>query len=196
MATILFSYGMPSFTSQSSTAIPAASHNTSLGLGGTTPPYTPFPFGSSHVSQANPNVGSAPFPNPGSNPSTIGWNNQASGHVPPYIPIPSVPNSTNTFGITNPLQSYGFPPRGGQSYVLGTPQPGSNPVGGSLNNPQFGANPTGGNFHNPYQNIPAGMMPNPSFTNPLGGGSFNSRQGSGPYQNLGWNVAPNTQSFA
>jgi hypothetical protein len=79
---------------------------------------------------------------------------------------------------------------------LGTPQPGSNPVGGSFNNPQFGANPTGGNFHNPYQNILAGMMPNPSFTNLPRGGSFNSRQGSGPYQNPGWNTTPNTQSFA
>jgi hypothetical protein len=103
------------------------------------------------------------------------------GQVPPYIPIPSVPNSTHTFGITNPLQSSGFPLEGGQSYVLGTPQPRSNLVGGSFDNPQFGANPTGGNFHNPYQNIPVGMMPNPSFTNQPKGGSFNSRQGPGPY---------------
>jgi hypothetical protein len=145
------------------------------------PPYTPFLFGSSHVPQVNPNVGSVPFLNPGSNPSTARWNNQDGRQVPPYIPIPSMPNLTNNFGIMNPLQSFGFPPREGQSYVLGTPQPGSNPVGGSFNNPQFGANPTGGNFHNPYHNIPAGMMPNPSFTHPPGGGSFNSIQGSGPY---------------
>jgi len=39
-------------------------------------------------------------------------------------------------------------------------------------------------------------MPNPSFTNPSGGGYFNSRQGSCPYQNPGWNATPNTQSFA
>jgi hypothetical protein len=135
MATSLFSYGMPSFTLQSSTSIPISSHNTSLGLGGTTPPYTLFPFGSSHVPQVNPNVGSVPFPNPGSNPSMAGWNNQAGRQVPPYIPIPLVLNSTNNFGIMNPLQSSGFPPRGGQSYVLGTPQPRSNPVGGSFNNP-------------------------------------------------------------
>jgi hypothetical protein len=64
MATSPFSYGMPSFTSQFSTAIPAAGHNASLGPGGTTPPYTPFPFGSSHVPQVNPNVGSVPFLNP------------------------------------------------------------------------------------------------------------------------------------
>jgi hypothetical protein len=150
VATSLFSYGMPSFTSQSSTAIRTVIHNDILGLGGTTPPYTPFPFGSSHFPQANPNVGSVPFPNPGSNPSTAGSNNQAGGQVPSYIPIPSVPNLTNTFGITNPLQSSRFPPRGGQYYALGTRQPRSNPVGGSFNNPQFGANPTGGNFHNPY----------------------------------------------
>jgi hypothetical protein len=192
MVTSPFSNGMPSFTSQFSTAILVVGHNTSLGPGGTTPPYTPCPFGSSHVPQANPNVGSVPFLNPGSNPSMTGWNNQAGRQVPPYIPIPSVPNSTNTFGIMNPLQSFGFPPRGGQSYVLGTPQPISNPVGGSFNNLQFGANPTRGNFHNPYQNILDGMMPNPYFMNPPRGGSFNSRQGSGPYQNPGWNKTPNT----
>jgi hypothetical protein len=101
MATSSFSYGMPSFTSQSSTTIPAASHNASLGLGVTTPPYTPFPFGNSHVPQVNPNVGSVPFPNSGSNPSMAGWNNQAGGQVLPYIPIPSVSNSTHAFGIAN-----------------------------------------------------------------------------------------------
>jgi hypothetical protein len=143
MATSPFSYSMPSFTSQFSTAIPAVGHNASLGPRGTTPPYTPFSFGGSHVPQVNPNVGSVPFLNPGSNPSTTGWNNQAGGQVPPYIPIPSVPNLTNNFGITNPLQSSRFPPEGGQYYVLGTPQPRSNLVGGSFNNPQFGANPTG-----------------------------------------------------
>jgi hypothetical protein len=174
MASSPFSYGMPNFTSQFSTAIPAAGHNASLGLGGTTPPYTPSPFGGSHIPQVNPNVGSVPILNPGSNPSTAGWNNPAGGQVPPYIPIPSVSIPTNTFGMTNPLQSSGFPPGGGQSYTLGTPQPGSNPVGGSFNNPQLGSNPTGGNFHNPYQNIPAGMMPNPYFTNQPGGGSYNS----------------------
>jgi hypothetical protein len=195
MVTIPFSYGMPSFTSQSLTSILAAGHNASLGLGGTTPPYTSFPFGISHVPQENPNVGSVPFPNRRSNPSTAGWNNQAGRQVPPYIPIPSVPNSTNNFGIMNPLQSSKFPPGGGQSYVLGTAQSRSNPVGGSFNNPQFGANPTGGNFHNPYQNIPTGMMPNLSFMNPLGGGYFNFGQGSGLYQNPGWNATPNTQSF-
>ena len=40
------------------------------------------------------------------------------------------------------------------------------------------------------------MIPNPSFTNLPRGGYFNSRQGSGPYQNPGWNATPNTQSFA
>jgi hypothetical protein len=181
MATSPFSYGMPSFSSPFSTSIPTADHNASLGPGGTTPPYTPFLFGNSHVPQENPNVGSLPSLNTGSNPSTTRWNNQAGEQVPPYIPIPSMSNSINTFGIMNPLQSSGFPPRGGQSYVLGNPQPGSNPFGGSFNNPHFGANPTGGNFHNPYQNIPVGMMPNPYFMNLPRGGFFNSAQGSGPY---------------
>jgi hypothetical protein len=90
MASSPFSYGMPNFTSQFSTAIPAAGPNASFGLGGTTPPYTPFPFGGSHIPQVNPNVGSVPILNPGSNPSTAGWNNPAGGQVPPYIPIPSV----------------------------------------------------------------------------------------------------------
>ena len=103
MATSPFSYGMPSFTSSFSTAIPVVGHNASLGPGGTTPPYTPFPFGSSHVPQVNPNVGSVPFLNPGSNPSTAGWNNQAGRQVSLYIPIPLVLNLTITFGITNPL---------------------------------------------------------------------------------------------
>jgi hypothetical protein len=172
MATSPFSYRMSRFTSQFLTAIPAIGHN--AGPWGITPPYTPFLFGSSHVPQVNPNVGSVPFLNPRSNPSMTGWNNQDGGQVPPYIPITSVSNSTNTFGIMNPLQSSRFLLRGGHYYVLGTPQPGSNPVGASFNNPQFGANPTGGNFYNPYQNIPVGMMPNPSFTNLPEGGYFNS----------------------
>jgi hypothetical protein len=49
MATSPFSYGMPSFTSQFSTAIPVVGHNASPGIGCSTPPYTPFSFGNSHV---------------------------------------------------------------------------------------------------------------------------------------------------
>jgi hypothetical protein len=78
---------------------------------------------------------------------------------------------------------------------LGTPQPGSNPVGGSFNNPQLGSNPTGGNFHNPYQNIHAGMIPNPYFTNKPRGGSYNSGKGFGTHQNPRWNAVPKAQSF-
>jgi hypothetical protein len=190
-----FSYGMPNFTSQFSTAIPATGHNDSFGLGGSTRPYTPFMFGSSHIPQANTNVGSAPVINPGYNPSTDRWNNPAIGQVSPYIPIPSVSIPTNNFGMMNTLQSSRFPPGGGQSYTLVTPQPRSNPIGGDFNNPQLGSNPTGGNFHNPYQKISTRMIPNPSFTNHPGGWSFNSGQGFGPYQNPGWNVVPITQSF-
>jgi hypothetical protein len=154
-----FSYGMPNFTSQFSNDILAVIHNTSLGLGGTTPPYTPFSFGGSYIPQANPNVGSVPILNPRSNSSMAGWNNPAGGQVLPYIPIPSMSIPTNNFVMTNQLQSSRFTPGGGQYYTLGTPQPRSNPIGGSFNNPQLESNPTGGNFHNPYQNIPAGMMP-------------------------------------
>jgi hypothetical protein len=56
MASSPFFYGMSNFTSQFSTAIPTAGPNASLGLGGTTPPYTPFPFGDSHIIQMNSNV--------------------------------------------------------------------------------------------------------------------------------------------
>jgi hypothetical protein len=195
MDSSLFSYGMPNFTSQFSTGIPAVGHNASLRLGGTTPPYTPSPSCGSHISQANPNVGSVPILNPGSNPSMVGWNNPVGGQVLPYIPIPLVLIPTNTFGMMNPLQTFGFPPGGGQYYTLGTPQPGSNPVGGSFNKPQLVSNTTRGNFYNPYQNIPTGMMPNPSFTNQPGGGSYNSGQGFGPHQNPGWNTVPNAQYF-
>jgi hypothetical protein len=196
MASSPFYYGMPNFTSQFSTVFPASCHNASLGLGGTTPPYTPSLFGGSHIPQVNPNVGSVPFLNPGSNPSMVGWNNPAGGQVPPYIPIPSVSILTNTFSMMNPLQSSRFTLGGGHSYTLGTPQHGSNLVGGSLNKSQLGSNPTEGNFHNPYQNILAEMMPNPYFMNQLGGGSYNSRQGFGPHHNPGWNAVPNTPSFA
>jgi hypothetical protein len=72
MASIPFSYGMPNFTSQFSTAMPVIGHNSSLGLGGTTPPYTPSPFGGSHIPQANPNLGSVPILNPRYNPSMVG----------------------------------------------------------------------------------------------------------------------------
>jgi hypothetical protein len=195
MASSPFSYGMPNFTLQFETAIPAAGPNTSFGLGGTTPPYTPFSFGGYHIAQTNPNVGSSPFPHTGSNPSTARWNNPVGGQVPPYIPTPSVSILTNTFGMKNPLQSSKFPSGGGQYYTLGNPQPRSNLVGGNFHNPQFGSNMVMGNFHNTYQNIPVGMMPNPSYMNHLGGGPYNSEHVFGTYPNPRWSAVPNTQSF-
>ena len=39
-------------------------------------------------------------------------------------------------------------------------------------------------------------MPNPPYMNHPGGGPYNFGQGFGTYQNPGWNVVPNTQSFA
>jgi hypothetical protein len=113
----------------------------------------------------NPNLGSVPFPNPRYNPSTARWNNLAGGQVPPYTPIPSVPILTNNCDMKNPLQSFGFPPGGFQSYTLGNPQPGSNAVGENFQNPQLRSNLARGNFHNPYQNIPAGMIRNPYYMN-------------------------------
>jgi hypothetical protein len=47
MASSPFSYGMPNFNLQFSNSIPAVGPNASIGLGGSTPPYTPFSFGGS-----------------------------------------------------------------------------------------------------------------------------------------------------
>jgi len=132
-----FLYGMPKFTSQFSTSIPAVDPNASFGLEGTTPLYTLFPFGGSHIPQTNPNVGSVYFSNHGSNPSMVGWNNPVGGQVLPYFPTSSVLILTNTFGMMNPLQSFGFPPGGGHSYTLGTSRPRSNPIGDSFQNPAW-----------------------------------------------------------
>ena len=49
MASSPFSYGIPNLTSQFSTTIPAAGPNVSFRIGGTTPPYTHFLIGGSHI---------------------------------------------------------------------------------------------------------------------------------------------------
>jgi hypothetical protein len=77
MASSPFSYGMTKFTSQFLNSIPAAGPSSSIGLGGSTPPYTPFSFGGSQVPQMNPNMGGMPAFHPGSNPPTFGWNSQS-----------------------------------------------------------------------------------------------------------------------
>jgi hypothetical protein len=64
------SYGMPNFTSQFLNSISAASPNASIGLGGSTPPYTPFSFDGSQIPQMTPNMGGIPTFNLGSNPPT------------------------------------------------------------------------------------------------------------------------------
>jgi hypothetical protein len=88
MASSPFSYGMPNFTSQFSASIPTAGLNTSIGLGGTTPPHTPFSFGGTHVSQKNPTVGGFPPFNPRSNPipNASEWSNQLGGQATAYGP--------------------------------------------------------------------------------------------------------------
>jgi hypothetical protein len=154
MASSPFSYGMSNFTSQFSTSIPASSLNTSIGLGGTTPPHTPFSFGGTHVPQMTPTVGGFPPFNPGSNPvpNASGWSNQpgrqATAYGPSFTPTSSVPILTNTFGMTNPPLSSGFTPRGGQFHTLGNPQPGATPGWGQFLQPSSehsywnGAQPT------------------------------------------------------
>jgi hypothetical protein len=81
MASSPFSYGMPNFTSQFSNSIPVGVPNASVGLGSSTPPYTPFSFGGSQIPQMTPNMGGMPTFNIGSNPPTSGWNNQPGGQV-------------------------------------------------------------------------------------------------------------------
>jgi hypothetical protein len=180
-----FSYDMLKFTLQFSNAIPAACPNASIGLGETTPPYTPFSFGGSQIPQTTPNMGGIPDFNPVSNPLASEWNNQHgrqdSTQVSSYTPASSVSISTNTFGMENPPLSFGFTPRGGSFHALGNPQPRSNPAGG--------------NFYNPQKNIPTGMMPNQPFMNQPKGGPYNPRQGHGAYQNPGWAAVPQAQSF-
>jgi hypothetical protein len=114
MASIPFSYGMLKFTSRFSNSIPATGLNDSIGIGGTTPPYTPFSFGGSQIPQKTPNMGGIPAFNLRSNPPTSGWNNQpgeqASSQVSSYNPTSSVLIMTNTFGMTNPPLSSRFPP--------------------------------------------------------------------------------------
>jgi hypothetical protein len=81
MASSPFSYGMPNFTSQFSSSIPAAGPNASIGLGGSTSPYTPFSFGGSQIPQMTPIMGGIPAFNLGSNPPTSGWNSQPRGQA-------------------------------------------------------------------------------------------------------------------
>jgi hypothetical protein len=76
-----FSYDMPNFTSQFSNSILAGVPNARVGLGGITPPYTPFSFGGSQIPQMTPNMGGMPAFNPGCNPPTSWWNNQLGGQV-------------------------------------------------------------------------------------------------------------------
>jgi hypothetical protein len=133
MASSPFFYAMLNFTSQFSNSIPAAGTNVSIGLGGTTPPYTPFSFGGTHVPQTTPTVRGIPPFNLGSNPVSSGWSNQSGGqdtaHVPYFTPTSSILIPTNTFGMTNPPLSSGFTLRGGQFQTLGNPQPGPTPTG-------------------------------------------------------------------
>jgi hypothetical protein len=182
-----FSYGMLNFTSQFSSSIPTSNLNTSIGLGGMAPPHTPFSFGGAHIPQMTPTVGGLPPFHPGSNPgpNAPGWSGQPGGQAvaygPSFTPTSSTPILTNMFGMMNPPLSSGFTPGGGQFHTLGNPQP--------------GATPAGGNFYNPHHNIPTGMVPNQPFMNQFGGGSYNPGQGHGAYQNPGWAVIPQQQSF-
>jgi hypothetical protein len=140
MASSPFSYGILNFTSQFLNAILATGLNASIGHGGTPPPYTPFLFGGSHISQTTSNMGGFLAFNPGSNPPTYGWNKQPGrqdlAQVPSKNPTSMVYILTNTFGMTNVPLSSGFPPGGGQFHALGNPQPGSNPAGRNFYNPQ------------------------------------------------------------
>jgi hypothetical protein len=180
-----FSYGMLNFTSQFSKSIPVVGPNASIGLGGTTPPYTPFSFCGYQIPQTTLNMGGIPSFNSGSNPLDSGWRNQprgnASAQVSSYTLTSSVLIPINMFGMTNPPLSSRFTPKGGWFHAFGNPQPGSNS--------------TGGNFFNPHQNIPTGIMPNQPLMNHPGGGSKNLRHGHGAYHNPRWVAVPQSQYF-
>jgi hypothetical protein len=79
MASSPFSYGISNFTSQFSNSILVVIPNASIGLGGNTPPYTPFSFGGSKIPQMTPDMGGIHAFNPRTNPPTYGWNNQPGG---------------------------------------------------------------------------------------------------------------------
>jgi hypothetical protein len=70
-------------------AIPVVGSNSSIGIGGTTPPYTPFSFGGFQIPQTTPNMGGILAFNLGSNPLASGWNNQpgrqASANFEQYV---------------------------------------------------------------------------------------------------------------
>jgi hypothetical protein len=138
MASSPFSYGMPNFTSQFSNVIPVVGPNASIGIGGTTLPYTSFSFGGSQIPQMIPNMGGIPAFNPGSNPLASGWNNkpggQASTQVSSYTPTSSVSILTNMFCMRNSPLSSGFKSGGGQFHALGNPQHRSNPARGNFYN--------------------------------------------------------------
>jgi hypothetical protein len=146
MASSPFSYGIQNFTSQFSSSILVSSLNTSIGIGGTTPPHTPFSFGGSHVPQTNAIVGGLPPINLGSNlgPNAFGWSNQPGGQAiaysPSFTPTSSIPILGNMFGMRNPPLSSGFTPGGGQFHTLGNPHSRTHSIQGI--------------FYNPHQNIP------------------------------------------
>jgi hypothetical protein len=131
---------MPNFTSQFLNSIPVVGPNTSIGLGGSTPPCTPFSFGGSQIPQTTLNMGGILAFNPGYNSLTFGWNSQPRGQdsaqVPSYTPTSSVHILTNTLGMMNTPLSSRFPSGGGQFNVFGNPQLGANPAGGNFYNPQ------------------------------------------------------------
>jgi hypothetical protein len=113
------SFGMSNFISQFSSSIPTSNLNPSIVLGGMAPLHIPLSFGGAHVPQMNPMIGSQLHFHSGSNPSlnAHGWSNQPGGQATTYV-LYFTPTSlnlipSNTFGMTNPPLSFGFPLGGG-----------------------------------------------------------------------------------
>jgi hypothetical protein len=182
-----FSFGMSNMTSHIFYSILVNNANPSIRLGGMSPLHIPLLFGGTHIPQRIHMVGIQPPFHPGSNPSLNAprWSNQSSvkvdAYVPSFTPTSSTPIPTNTFGMTNPPLSSGFPLGGGQFHTLGNPQP--------------GATLAGGNIYNLHYKIPTGMVPNQPLMNMFVGGFYNPGQGNGAYQNLGWDTILQHQSF-
>jgi hypothetical protein len=106
---------------------------------------------------------------------------QATSYIPSFPPSSSMLIMTNTFVMMNPLVSSRFPPRGSQSHDMGNPHPRATPVGG--------------NVYNPHYVVPTSMVPIQPLMNQFGGGYYHTRQGHGVYQNPGWSIIPQHQSF-
>jgi hypothetical protein len=192
-----FPFGMSNMTLHISSSMSTSNVNTSFGLGGTFPPYSPFPFGGGHIPQSFPTVGGWNLPSSAPNPlySFQGWNEQMGGVSTAYIssvyPLSTMHVPTNSFIMENLPPTSGIISGGNQFYNIGNPL---HKVSSSRGN----AYPHMGNpYHITFssQAAPSVMMPLQPFMNLIGGGYYPTRQGHSVYQNPPWPTVSKNQSF-